>query len=559
MKRFFLLGWLCVASQFVNAQQTSPLDTRLIISGAFGEPRDNHFHTGVDFTTRGRTGIKIFAFNDGYVSRIKVSSVGYGKALYITHPDGTMTVYGHMSKFNDAIQQYVTDEQYKSKKFEQELYPSAEKFRVKKGDVIGYSGNSGGSSAPHLHFEVRDASGESFPLNPLKYDLAIKDTIPPVLRSLVVYDRSGLVEKELDEYVLTKRGNVYSTDSDGLVDTIKVNTPIVALGLRAEDLANFCDADGDFGIYSLELKMDGEQVFRFSMDRLDFAEGRCANAHIDYNLRKSERKRVYRAYQLPGNNASVYTRSLPDLQLKDFKPHAIELVAKDFYGNEARYNCFIKNISGKTSIEKNDNADKNYVVHYKPFNASSDNFLFESEVGTFYDNFMFDWYKAASRGNNITSTYDVGDTFIPVHKSFSLSLKPEVEIKESLRSKCVIMRGSSSYTTEWNNGWLVAKPKEFGAFRAVIDTLAPKLSPNNFKNNGAAPTNPKFTITDAASGVKDYDIYIDGTWVLTEYDAKNDLLTVIPKQKPASGVHELKAVVADKVGNKKTYTYKLTF
>jgi hypothetical protein len=357
-----------------------------------------------------------------------VSSVGYGKALYLTHPDGTMTVYGHMSKFNDAIQQYVTDEQYKSKKFEQELYPTADKFQVKKGDVIGYSGNSGGSSAPHLHFEVRDASGESFPMNPLKYNLPVKDTIPPTLRSIVLYDRNGLVEKELDEYTLIRKGNAYSIDNDNVADTMNVNTPEAAIGVRAEDLANFCDADGDFGIYSLELKMDGEQAFRFGMDRLDFSEARCANAHVDYRLRKSERKRIYRAYQLPGNHASIYTRSLPGLTLNDSKPHEVELIAKDFYGNEARYRFYIKNVSGKTQVVKStvDDANKNLVINYKPFKASSDNFRVESEVGTFYDNFVFDWYKASERGSNVTSTYDVGDPLVPVDKSFALSLKPEV-------------------------------------------------------------------------------------------------------------------------------------
>ena len=132
-------------------------------------------------------------------------------------------------------------------------------------------------------------------------------------------------------------------------------------------------------------------------------------------------------------------------------------------------------------------------------------------------------------------------------------------MKESLQQKCVMMRGTNAYATEWNNGWITAKPKEFGSFRVVIDTVPPRLVPANFKNNGKAASNLKLTITDTHAGVKDYDVYIDGNWTLAEYDAKKDLLTVIPKQKPSGGVHEIKAAVTDKVGNKKTYTYKLTF
>ena len=537
--------------------QVVPIDTRLIVSGAFGEPRDNHFHTGIDFTTQGRTGVKVFAFNDGYVSRIKVSSVGYGKALYINHPDGTMSVYGHLERFNDVIQQHVTEEQYKAKKFEQELYPAKDKFKIKKGEVIGYSGNSGGSSGPHLHFEVRDASGESFPLNPLAKGLVVKDTIAPVLRSIVFYDRSGATEKQLREYPLSKRGADYSNDGNAVADTVTVATPAVAFGVRTDDRFNG-SVDDFVGVYSINVTVDGKPFFGFAQDRLDFAEGRCANAHIDFERRKQTKQRVYRLYKLPGNHASIYNTTNPFLALNDGKPRQVSVVVKDFQGNTATYNFFIRNTSGKTyNLRSVDDAD--YVIPTKAFAASGDNFRLQTEAGTFYDAFFFSWRKAGERGSAVTSSYDVGDTHVAVHKAYTLSLKPEVTVKESLRGKCVIMRGDNAYTTEWNDGWLTAKPREFGVFRAVIDTVAPRVSPVNFKSGGAAPANPKLTITDAASGVKDYDVFIDGEWVLAEYDAKNDLLTAMPKQKPAKGVRELKAVVTDKVGNKRTYTYTLTF
>jgi hypothetical protein len=312
-------------------------------------------------------------------------------------------------------------------------------------------------------------------------------------------------------------------------------------------------------VYSINVTVDGKPFFGFSQDRLDFAEGRCANAHIDFKRRKTNKQRVYRLYKLPGNHASVYNTTNPFLTLNDAKPRSVNITVKDFHGNQAIYNFFIRNTSGKTvALRAID--DKDYIQHDKPFSVTTDNFKFTADAGTFYDNFFFSWRKTGERGSNVTSSYDVGDTHTAVHKGFTLSLKAEANVSEALRSKCVIMRGDNAYTTEWNNGWLVAKPKEFGVFRAVIDSVAPRLTPVNFKNGGTAPAaNLRMTIADSQSGLKDYDVFIDGQWVLAEYDAKNDLLTVIPKQKPAKGVREIKAVLTDKVGNKKTNTYKLTY
>ena len=543
---------------FRSASAQSPLDARLIVSGAFGEPRDNHFHTGVDFTTKGKTGLKVFAFADGYVSRIKVSSVGYGKALYITHGDGTMSVYAHLEKFSDAIQAYVTDEQYKAKKFEVELYPERNKLRVTKGQIIGFSGNSGGSSGPHLHFEVRDASGESFPLNPLAYNLPVKDTIAPIMRSIVFYDRSGATEKQLREFPLSKRGATYSSDGNAAPDTVTVSTPAVSFGVRTDDRFNG-SVDDFVGVYSINVTVDGKPFFGFSQDKLDFAEGRCANAHIDFKRRKTTKQRVYRLYKLPGNHASVYNSTNPFLALNDAGPRAVNIAVKDFHGNQAVYNFFIRNTSGKTAALRAVD-DKDYVQHDKPFTVTSESLRLNADANTFYDNFFLTWRKAGERGSNVTPSYEVGDTHVAVHKAYTLSLKADATVSEALRGKCVIMRGDNAYATEWNNGWLVAKPREFGVFRAVIDSVPPRLIPVNFKNGGTAPAaNLRMTITDLQSGLKDYDVFLDGEWVLAEYDAKNDTVTVIPKQKPAAGVRELKAVVTDKVGNKKTYTYKLTF
>ncbi|MBU6204925.1 MAG: M23 family metallopeptidase, partial [Bacteroidetes bacterium] len=243
------------------AQKINPLNGALIISGSFGEPRLNHFHTGIDFTTRGKTGLSVYAFDAGYVSRIKVSAIGYGKAIYITHPNGLISVYGHLSKFNDVIQSYVTTQQYKQQKSELELYPEASQFIIKKGELIAYSGNSGGSSAPHLHFEVRDAAGESFPLNPLKYNLDLKDTIKPTFRELAIYnlnEPSDMVNPR--QYNLTTYQKSYKLQQRSTPDTITIPFNQVGVGVKVHDLANGCDSDGYFGVYRLQMNVDNIKV-----------------------------------------------------------------------------------------------------------------------------------------------------------------------------------------------------------------------------------------------------------------------------------------------------------
>lgn len=537
-------------SAFPAVSQFNPLDIKLIVSGAFGEPRDNHFHTGIDFTTGGKTGVKIFAFNDGYVSRVKVSSVGYGKALYITHPDGTMSVYGHLESFNDAIAQYVTDEQYRLKKNEVELYPQRDQLPISKGSFVAYSGNTGGSSGPHLHFEIRDAQGESFPLNPLAYNLAMTDSFPPTLHSIVFYDRSGLAERQLNEYMLHKKGRAYTAG----IDTFLINSNEIGVGLRTDDKIGAGSLN--VGVYSVEFWVDNTLFHAFSLDRLDFSEGRCANAHIDYKKRKANKQRAYRLYRLPGNTASIYKTNNASLKVEPGKVYHLRIVVSDFHKNTAEYKFHLRtNSTGGTKLTP----PSNYITYNKPFSINEEKLKVHLDAGSVYDNFLFYWKQVAPCGNNISSSYNIGDTFVAVHKPYTISIKPERTLPGVAKEKYIIARGSTAYSTDWSGEWLTAKVKEFGTFKAVLDTTAPRVSPINFSHRGKSPSNLKMKMHDNLAGIKYYDVYIDDQWTLAEYDAKNDLLTVRPRQKIASGERQVKIVVSDKVNNKRTYTYSVLF
>ncbi|MFN7593933.1 MAG: peptidoglycan DD-metalloendopeptidase family protein [Bacteroidota bacterium] len=562
MKSVFF--WLILNTSiwpYAIAQKINPLNGALIISGSFGEPRLNHFHTGIDFTTRGKTGLSVYAFDAGYVSRIKVSAIGYGKAIYITHPNGLISVYGHLSKFNDVIQSYVTTQQYKQQKSELELYPEANQFIIKKGELIAYSGNSGGSSAPHLHFEVRDAAGESFPLNPLKYNLDLKDTIKPTFRELAIYnlnEPSDMVNPR--QYNLTTYQKSYKLQQRNTPDTITIPFNQVGVGVKVHDLANGCDSDGYFGVYRLQMNVDNIKVYEFAMNRLDFNEGRYANCHIDYKQKKKNKEQFYRCYLLPGNKAAIYDAVLNRgiIQLGKGEIKKVEIVSSDYFNNTSNVVFYITT-SSNGYVQAIPPIGL-LVKHNESKSWGNTRIKLTFDSGTFYDEtyLKIDSNKLPSA---YSTSYQIHNEYTPLHKSFSLSIKLNNYNTQFPESKFVLVRikenGSvSAYKSTVANGWVSANPKELGTFYIASDTITPKITPTNF-TPGQSTKNKMLTlkITDNLSGIETYNFYVDNQWIVADYDAKNDLISIdISKQ--LSGEHILKAVVVDAVGNKKINTFK---
>lgn len=562
MKSVFF--WLILNTSiwpYAIAQKINPLNGALIISGSFGEPRLNHFHTGIDFTTRGKTGLSVYAFDAGYVSRIKVSAIGYGKAIYITHPNGLISVYGHLSKFSDVIQSYVTTQQYKQQKSELELYPEANQFIIKKGELIAYSGNSGGSSAPHLHFEVRDAAGESFPLNPLKYNLDLKDTIKPTFRELAIYnlnEPSDMVNPR--QYNLTTYQKSYKLQQRSTPDTITIPFNQVGVGVKVHDLANGCDSDGYFGVYRLQMNVDNIKVYEFAMNRLDFNEGRYANCHIDYKQKKKNKEQFYRCYLLPGNKAAIYDAVLNRgiIQLGKGEVKKVEIVSSDYFNNTSNVVFYITT-SSNGYVQAIPPIGL-LVKHNESKSWGNTRIKLTFDSGTLYDEtyLKIDSNKLPSA---YSTSYQIHNEYTPLHKSFSLSIKLNNYNTQLPESKFVLVRikenGSvSAYKSTVANGWVSANPKELGTFYIASDTITPKITPTNF-TPGQSTKNKMLTlkITDNLSGIETYNFYVDNQWIVADYDAKNDLISIdISKQ--LSGEHILKAVVVDAVGNKKINTFK---
>lgn len=525
----------------------SPLDIPLHLSGSFGELRNNHFHSGLDFKTKQQTGLPVYAAADGFVSRIKVSTWGYGKAIYVTHPNGYTTVYGHLEKFAPEIEAYIKQNQYKEKSFEVECFPRASEFKIKQGQLIALSGNTGGSGGPHLHFEIRDSKTENI-INPMffGFDKLITDTYSPTINSIYVYP-IGEESYANDVEQVTAVNLTLQKDGNYIAQSIQANGKI-GFGLDAYDMFDFNYNKN--GIYSIETFINGSPDFSVVFDEFAFSETRYLNAFIDYAKLATSKARVQKLFI-----ENPYPLSLVNASKKNgiITPLAnltliYKIVVSDFHQNKTsitipinytRYPLKVKRKVTKTGYflkHKIDNLyEKDKVSVYVP-------------SGVFYNDFdlIFD-----IQDNILT----FADKTIPVHKNYSITIK-DTDIPDSLRSKTYIasIQGKAlRYNkTSYTNDSFKTYTRNTGQFMLTQDTIAPSIRPINFSEGQWITNLPvlKVSITDDASGIDTYNAYLNGEWILMEYDYKtNRLVHDFADQKVKDGRNEIKIIVRDNVGN----------
>jgi hypothetical protein len=539
-----------------------PLDIPLVLSGNFGELRPNHFHSGIDLRTQGRTGLPVFAAADGFVSRIRISAVGFGLALYIDHPAaaGTTTVYAHLLGFNDNIQAYARKIQYEKESFEVDLTVPKGLLPVKKGAQIGLSGNSGGSGGAHLHFEIRDTKSEH-PLNPLSYNFPVTDKIKPKILSVMVYPLSddahvgGKPKEQLIETVFYN--NTYHLKGN---PTISVYGDI-GFGLQALDYL-----DGNWskcGVYEIKLSVDEILVYAFKMDELDFNETRYLNSHIDYAHYRQFSRRVHKSWVEPGNKLNNYpamaNRGITNLS--DEKLHKISYEVTDVYGNKS---TLMFNVLSKKVVVTAKETGK--LVRFDQENE------IETEIlkvifreGTFYSDFYLDYNTRPANNLFYSPRFKLHNDLVPVHHPYQIKIKAD-GLPKNLREKAVIAAVDENSGRKWSmggvydNGWVSANVRQLGTFALSLDTIAPTIHSLSIKNGSLAEQNQiRFTIKDDFSGISDYRGEIDGHWALFEYDAKNNLISYrFDKELFQFGKsHALRLSVTDAKGNKAEY--KATF
>lgn len=596
------------------------------LAGTLGELRTSHFHAGIDVRTGGVTGLPVYASADGYISRLKVSGTGYGYVLYVEHPRlGTSTVYAHLDAFNENIANWVRNEQYRAKKFEMEFFPAPEVFPVKKGDIIGYAGNTGSSSGPHLHYELRDS--RSRPVDPLRLGFSeIKDNISPIVQMLALktLDKNSRIYGQFGvfEFNPARSGSSY-----------KVSQPIPVYGRIGIMFMGYDQLNGSAnrtGIPHIELYCNGKRHMRIDIHAIPFNENRQILVYRDHGMKDLANKSYQKLYIDKGNTLDIfydYNSNKGEIHISDTLSHNIEIRLKDVHGNQSTIHFSLKGqkpenyisraqhpiryteqkIDGNTLVimqrgALNDTAmfhlkrnrlpvmpayrventvtylwdlrkgipdsiktasktiiPKSTIMipsgrqfrYYHPrielaFQKES---LFDSvyiEVGSYFHK------KAAS---DSTEYFTIGESNIPLFRNFSAtiapSILPEIKRKTSVYSTNNFSRFSYR-GGQWEKDKITFRSSDFGKFILMTDTIAPEIRVANISRNFLS-----FYINDRMSGIKDYELHVDGEWVLMNHDPKRNYIysEKLNSSKPFRGKLELK--VRDMVDNEKLYVTQI--
>lgn len=555
-KKFYLLFCLVLIThkdlfaqkQYPQKDFIAPLTIIPSLSGNFGEIRPNHLHSGLDYKTDGKEGLPVFATADGYITRIKVSPYGYGKAIYINHANGYTTVYGHLSAFNAVIDAYVKKAQYKNQSFEVELFPMKDELKIKQKDTIAFSGNTGGSSGPHLHFEIRDSKTE-FPINPALFKLPIRDKTPPTILSIAVYPMSNnalINGKNKTLYVQLKQDKK-------IIDTLFI-TGKVGFAIETYDTE---EPNGNKnGTYNVKLVKDTELVYEHRMESFSFDNTRYANALIDFEKKKIDGKVYQRCFLLPNNQLEIYQTAINN-GIIDFGKDSlskIKIETTDCFDLTNLIYFFVKPNKTQLSEEPDttaaDTLSNLFFPYYKVNSFKTNNFIIEIPANALYENLNFT-YKQIPTTVFYSSIHKVHNASTPLHKSVKINILPKnlpAHLKEKAFIASVVGNKVNNYEgNTWNGNLLQCSTKNFGNFAIAIDTVAPQIKHIVTKDN----TKIEFIITDSLTGIIAYKATLNGKWVLMEYDAKTNSLIYFIDENFNKEQNEFEIIVTDKVNNVK--------
>ena len=553
-KLLYILTILCQTSLLAQTNYPQdyfidPLDINLVLAGTFAELRANHFHSGLDIKTQQREGLKVYACADGFVSRIKISHGGYGKALYITHPNGYTTVYAHLQKFAPKIEAYIKEHQYGQESYEIEVFPGAVELLVKQGDVVAYSGNSGGSEGPHLHFEIRD--NEERPINPMLFGIDIKDTTKPIIKEVYAYPISDDAHiNQTNE--MCKLRLIPQQNGDYTVENITAFGTI-GFGIVSTDRQDL--AANNNGLYDIESFFNGQPNFEIEFSRFSFAETSHLNRYIDYGVYKTKKQRIQKLFVEKNNPLSLY-KNLDNngfLRIEDSTTSVYKIRVKDYKNNDCWLTLNIKGMKA-TEIKKKEAPKSNYYIYAdQTTTLSKDNVTVTIYPNTFYDDFPTDFEVKSD-------TVFINEDVYPMQKSMSIaydvSQYDEQDKKQLYVAELVGYYKKPYYTSTKHEGnKIIGLTKYLGTYALVKDSVPPSITPNNF-DDGKWLSKYRYLqlkVDDKESGISSYRATVNGKWILMEYDYKKKMLTYDFNDGRTSTENKLKVIVTDNVGNSTTF------
>ncbi|QXV67146.1 M23 family metallopeptidase [Mucilaginibacter sp. 21P] len=542
--------------QYPKDQFRYPLDLPPSTAGSFGELRPNHFHSGLDFRTNQRIGYPVHAVYDGYISRVRIQFGGFGKALYITHPNGYISVYGHINNFMPEVEKYIHDWQYKNQSYEADIAIPAGVFPVKKSDVVAISGNEGASAGPHVHFELRDTTTQET-INPQLFGLTIPDEIPPTITALGIYHLNGnpFSDKTPKEFLAVGgAGNSYHLLKPQVL-TLSGNT---GFGISVTD-RNSASANKN-GIYSIEMKLDGTTMYTFSVERFAFDQTHAINAYIDYPAFLTSRRWMQKCFILPGSRITLYPQSINRgiLAFNDDKLHDVEFVVKDVAGNTSTLNLKVQ--SNTSSANLAPAKPEGTLLHYDRESKFVNNKVkVIIPAGNLYDDLDFIYSELPAKPGAFSATHRLHNKLTPIHDSFDIWIKPDADLGANAEKAVIVNAATGAIPSTWENGWVKGSARAFGDYYIKIDTVAPIITPINIRNgaNLGAIKAIKLRMSDNLSGIKSYAGKIDGKWVLVERNFKTKILSYTFDGSISPGKHTFEFTVIDAKNN--TSTFKADF
>ncbi|WP_282043500.1 M23 family metallopeptidase [Winogradskyella flava] len=556
MKKFLLLFLIPLISysqsEYPQDYFRDPLDITLVLSGTFAELRSSHFHSGLDIKTQRKVGLKVYTAAEGYVSRIKISHYGYGKALYITHPNGYTSVYAHLQKFSDRLEKYIKECQYDKESFEVEVFPSPDELPISTDEVIAYSGNTGGSGGPHLHFEIRD--NQERPINPMLFGIDVKDTKQPFVSGVYAYpkDENAIINGKNERVPLRL---IPQKTGDYEVEKITAYGN-VGFGVTSYDKQDL--APNNNGVSNIQTFFNGNKSLEIDFKRFSFSETKHIKRLIDYEYFKTKRSRIQKLFIQKNNPLSLYKDAYDNgyITIEDSTSSVYKVRIQDYKGNETWVNIPIngkKELLDKQSQEQ-DISNKSLIYSDQSTTLQSGNVTVNFYENTVYDDTMID-FKVSS------DTLHLHEDQIPLQKNFYINYDLSNYKSEHL-DKVFIARLYGYYkkpsyvSTKRKGNTLSAGSKTFGIYTLAMDTVAPTIEPVNFQDKKwlSKYRYLKVKIEDELSGISKYRATINGKWILMEYDYKTNMLMHDFNDNIVKDTrNELKIIVTDNVGNSSTF------
>ncbi len=532
----------------------NPLNIPILLAGNFGECRPGHFHSGIDIKTQGKENLPVYAAAEGYISRIKMDPGGFGHALYITHPNGYTSLYAHLNHFNPSLQKLVRQKQYALKSWTLDISFKPEEYPVKKGQFIAYSGNTGGSTAPHLHFEIRDTKTEH-PLNPQLFGFDIHDKKAPIPSHIAIYDAlQSIYDQDVNTYKLIKKGATYSTQKD----TLYCYSNQMQLGIAVMDYMEA--SQNTLSIYKATWYADQQELGSITLDDIGYDQTRYLNACADYKLKQESSIWYNSLFVCPNNRLEhIYQFTTKDngrITLEQGKAKKIKIILEDVYGNTSivRFSLFYKE-------KKSNPICTNYLYAAKAVTIESSNLKFNLDSNALYDHVCAQVNTLARvDSTSLSPIYLVANANIPLHNYNPLHLKADRAIPFSLIDKTVIVyqKGSKKVgkKSTYQEGWFSAAVRDFGTYYLAVDSIAPSIKALQAKGNELLAKNKiTFKIEDQLSGVQNVEATVNGQWLC--FEQHGSLWFYEVDQYCPKGKNILKIKASDACGNETIQNYTL--